>query len=174
MLLAVQDLQRRDNKQIDPAPNRAATALPPSITPRPPTTAPLERHAVKTVSSEDTSSAEQIQSLLLQQKDEATRAFEQERQTQADLTAEVSRLTGALKEATLQMSRSVQEQNLHLDSLSHVAAENQAELEKQSGKTKEQANEMGTSVWATVGAVVWLVTLFVLTYVVIRLFPKPV
>ena len=122
---------------------------------------------------DDSSSAERIQSLMLQQKDLSVQALEQERRTQAVLSEEVSRLTSVLKEAALHMQHSLQQQNVHLDSLQHVAAENQTELDKQTGKTKEQVKEMTGSVWATVGSVVWMIAMFVATYVVIRLFPKP-
>jgi hypothetical protein len=121
----------------------------------------------------DTASATKMQALLLQQKDLATQALEQERRDQALLSEEVNRLTSVLKEAALQMNRSVLEQNAQLDSLQTVAADNQAELDKQASKTKEQVSTMTTSMWATVGAVAWLVVMFIATYVVIRLFPKP-
>jgi len=132
-----------------------------------------EASAVDEDRERDSASATKMQALLLQQKDLATQALEQERRDQALLSEEVNRLTSVLKEAALQMNRSVLEQNAQLDSLQTFAADNQAELDKQASKTKEQVSTMTTSMWATVGAVVWLVVMFIATYVVIRLFPKP-
>jgi hypothetical protein len=120
-----------------------------------------------------TAAAGKIQQLMLLQKDLSAQAIETERQNHAILAAEVASLTSVLKEATLQMHRSVLEQNVQLESLQTVAAKNQAELDKQSKKTKEAAQTMTTSVWATIGTIVWLVSWFVITYGVIRFFPKP-
>jgi hypothetical protein len=120
-----------------------------------------------------TAAAGKIQQLMLLQKDLSAQAIETERQNQAILAAEVASLTSVLKEATLQMHRSVLEQNVQLESLQTVAAKNQAELDKQSKKTKEAAQTMTTSVWATIGTIIWLVSWFVITYGVIRFVPKP-
>ena len=121
----------------------------------------------------DASSAEKIQSLLLQQKDLTTQALEEERKSHAMLSAEVASLTSALKDATIMMSKSVQEQNVHLESLEQAATENQTELDRQQKRAKEQTKVMFTSVWTTMASVIWIVSLFIATYIVIRLFPKP-
>lgn len=122
--------------------------------------------------SSDTSSAEKIHLLMLQQKDLTAQALEEERRSHVVLATEVANLTGVLKEATLMMNKSVLEQNIHLDSLQNVAADNQSELEKQSRRTNEQAKSMSISVWTSFSSIVWIVSMFVATYAVIRMFPR--
>lgn len=121
----------------------------------------------------DNSSAEKVQSLLLLQRDLSTQALEEERKSHALLASEVASLTAVLKDATLLMNKAVLEQNVHLDSLELAAAENQSELDKQQSKTKAQTKTMVTSLWTTLGSVIWIVSLFVATFFVIRIFPKP-
>ena len=120
----------------------------------------------------DNSSAEKVQSLLLLQRDLSIQALEEERRSHALLAAEVASLTAVLKDATLLMNKAVLEQNVHLDSLEHAAAENQSELDKQQSKTKAQSKTLATSLWTTLGSVIWIVFLFVATFLVIRIFPK--
>ena len=122
----------------------------------------------------DTTSAEKITSLLQQSKDISAQDLEQEQHKHNQLLGQVSELVGSLKEATLLMNKLVVEQNVQLDEITQVAAENMDELSDQREKMKEATKEMGTSVWTTVGTLLWLMIMFAVTYMVMRLFPKPV
>jgi len=122
----------------------------------------------------DTTSAEKITSLLQQSKDISAQELEQEQHKHNQLLGQVSDLVGSLKEATLLMNKLVVEQNVQLDEITQVAAENMDELSDQREKMKEATKEMGTSVWTTVGTLLWLMIMFAVTYMVMRLFPKPV
>jgi len=123
--------------------------------------------------SQDTTSAEKIQSLLQQSKDISAQELEQEQHKHDQLLGQVGELVGSLKEATLLMSKLVVEHNAQLDEITEVAGENMAELGDQREKMKETAKEMSTSIWTTVGTLFWLMSMFVVTYVAMRMFPKP-
>ena len=129
--------------------------------------------AVDSQDVHDTTSAEKITSLLQQSKDISAQELEQEQHKHNQLLGQVSELVGSLKEATLLMNKLVEEQNVQLDEITQVAGENMNELSDQREKMKEATKEMGTSVWATVGTLLWLMTMFAVTYMVMRLFPKP-
>jgi len=123
--------------------------------------------------SSDTTSAARITQLLQQQKDISTQEIEEEKKAQAVLTAELAEMTALLKDATLQIHSSVSSQNVQLDSLQHHAVDNMEELHRQKKKMNEREKGMTKSVWASVGTIFWIVAMFVVTYAVIRLFPKP-
>jgi len=136
--------------------------------------AELEKEKENTYAqSQDTTSAEKIQTLLQQSKDISAQELEQEQHKHNQLLGQVSELVGSLKEATLLMNKLVVEQNEQLDQIAEVAEENMTELSDQREKMKEATKEMGSSVWTTVGTLFWLMSMFVATYVVMRMFPKP-
>jgi len=119
-----------------------------------------------------TTSGVRIQMLLQQQKDLSAQELEAERVNHNILSAEAAELTGVLKEATLLMRESVLEQNVNLDSIHLQAQENMAELDEQNKKIKERTKNMRNSVVSTFGSYIWIVSLFVLTYAIIRIFPR--
>lgn len=125
------------------------------------------------MSGSDTTSAARITQLLQQQKDISTQEIEEERKVQSVLTAELAEMTSVLKEATLQIHSSVASQNIQLDSLQQHTAENMEELNSQKKKMGQREKGMKRSIMSSVGSIFWIVIMFVLTYAVIRLFPKP-
>jgi len=122
---------------------------------------------------DDTTSAEKIQNLLNQQKTLLSKELEEEKRSQDILALELSDLTNVLKEATLSMHQSVHQQNIQLDQIQHHAVENVEELERQKKKMTEREKVMKTSIWGTFGSVIWVVVIFIITYIVIRFVPKP-
>lgn len=126
-----------------------------------------------TISFDDTTSAEKIQSLLNQQKTLLSKELEEEKKSQDILALELADLTNVLKEATLSMHQSVHQQNIQLDQIQHHAIENVEELERQKNKMSEREKVMKTSLWGTFGSVIWVIVLFLVTYIVIRFVPKP-
>jgi hypothetical protein len=121
----------------------------------------------------DTTSAERIHTLLQQQKHISTQEIEEENKIQSILTAELADLTGILREATLQMSTSVLEQNIQLDSIAQNASDNFDELSSQKKKMSEREKGMKSSFFTSIGSIFWILLLFVSTYGIIRIFPKP-
>lgn len=121
----------------------------------------------------DTTSAERIHSLLQQQKHISTQEIEEENRIQSILTAELADLTGILREATLQMSTSVLEQNIQLDSIAQNASDNFDELSSQKKKMSEREKGIKSSFFTNIGSIFWILLLFVSTYAIIRIFPKP-
>mmetsp|Transcript_4670 Transcript_4670/g.4811 ORF Transcript_4670/g.4811 Transcript_4670/m.4811 type:complete len:270 (-) Transcript_4670:46-855(-) len=121
----------------------------------------------------DTTSAERIHTLLQQQKHISTQEVEEETKIQSILTAELADLTGILREATLQMSTSVIEQNIQLDSIAQNASDNFDELSSQKKKMTEREKGMKSSFFTSIGSIFWILLLFVSTYGIIRIFPKP-
>ena len=122
---------------------------------------------------DDTTSAEKIQNLLIQQKTILSKELEDEKRSQDILALELADLTNVLKEATLNMHQSVYQQNIQLDQIQHHAVENVEELERQKKKMTEREKVMKSSIWGTFGSIIWVIVLFIVTYIVIRLFPKP-
>ena len=121
----------------------------------------------------DTTSGQKITALLQQSQLISTQELEHEQAKHTELISEVSELVGSLKDAALLMHKLVGEQNIQLDEMGVVAEENMTELSAQKEKMKEQTKAMTSSVWTTVGTIIWLLALFTITYAVMRIFPKP-
>lgn len=136
-----------------------------------------EAEAEKTLGSAaetlETTSGNKIASLLQQSQHISTLELEHEQAKHEQLVSEVGELVGSLKDAALLMNKFVVEQNLQLDDMAVMASENVTELSDQQDKMKRQTKEMSSSVWTTLGTVMWLLGLFSLTYAIMRLFPKP-
>jgi hypothetical protein len=121
----------------------------------------------------DTTSADQISSLLHEQKTIGSRELEHEEQTQRVLMEEIAELTSVLKESSVQLNHTVIKQNIQLDSIQHVAVENRDELVVQQREIANRTKAMSRSLCGSIAIVLAVMLLFVLTYGVIRLFPKP-
>ena len=72
-----------------------------------------------------------------------------------------------------QISETVLAQNVRLDSLQQHAAQNAEEIIRQRKKVKEREKNMMTSIFGSMLTIVYVAIVFILTYIVIRLFPKP-
>jgi len=122
---------------------------------------------------DDKVSGEKIQKLLQQQKDIHSKELAEEQRTKNALLQELTDLTGILKNSTLDINRSVLFQNQQLTDIQKFAFENQEEIENQKKKMAERTKGMTTSIWTSIVTIAWIAFLFVVTYIVIRLFPKP-
>eukprot|EP01040_Poterioochromonas_malhamensis_P014881 gene14881-16560_t len=122
---------------------------------------------------DDKVSGEKIQKLLQQQKDIHSKELAEEQRTKNALLQELTDLTGILKNSTLDINRSVLFQNQQLTDIQKFAFENQEEIENQKKKMAERTKGMTTSIWTSIATIAWIAFLFVVTYIVIRLFPKP-
>mmetsp|Transcript_2491 Transcript_2491/g.3873 ORF Transcript_2491/g.3873 Transcript_2491/m.3873 type:complete len:272 (-) Transcript_2491:1222-2037(-) len=121
----------------------------------------------------DVVSAENIQALLQDQKANSAKELEYEQKTQQELMNDLAELTGILKDSTLQINRSVLEQNEQLTSIHHFASENHTELDYQKKQLNERSKEMKSSLWSSVLLICIVFTIFSVTYLIIRIFPKP-
>mmetsp|Transcript_12780 Transcript_12780/g.23664 ORF Transcript_12780/g.23664 Transcript_12780/m.23664 type:complete len:269 (+) Transcript_12780:122-928(+) len=122
---------------------------------------------------DDISSSADLQTLLLQQKNISAREIAQEEKTQQELTSELLELTSLLKENTIVMNETIQLQNTQLTEMYEHAEDNVEELDEQKEKMNKQQQLQSNSLWTTVYALITVFVTFTLTYVVIRLFPKP-
>jgi hypothetical protein len=149
----------------------------------------------------DSKTAEKIQLLVKKQQDIAHQEVETEIKTQALLMEEMSILTERLMESTKdvkftsrnltpqtlhlnplisflhvsipQISLKVQLQNLELDLIKVDASKNMYEVDQQRQKMKEREKAMTSSIFSSIFTVLYVAAIFLLTYVVIRFFPKP-
>eukprot|EP01036_Dinobryon_divergens_P026969 gene26969-35674_t len=120
----------------------------------------------------DTISAENIQTLLLDQRISSAKELESEQRTQMTLLKDLTELTGILKDSTMQISRSVVEQNEQLSSIQLHAEENKEKLDNQRKQLNERSKKMESSLWNSMSLIVAVLLLFALTYIVIRLLPN--
>ena len=121
----------------------------------------------------DTTSGQKISVLLQQSEQITTQELEREQAKHEQLVSEVSEMVGSLKESAILMNTLVLDQNLQLDDMTQIASDNMEELGTQRDKMKEQTKTMATSVWTTVGTVLWILFMFSAAYAVMRIFPKP-
>jgi hypothetical protein len=89
------------------------------------------------------------------------------------LLQELTDLTGILKNTTLEINESILFQNQQLTDITIFSQENQKEIEDQKKKMTERTKGMARSLWTDIATLAWVAMVFVLAYVVIRLFPKP-
>jgi len=130
------------------------------------------KKASKSVTVDD-ASPEEIQTLLLQQKNISVREIELEEQSQRQLTSELLELTSILKESTTLMNETINIQNKQLAEIFEHAEENVEELDEQKENMNKQQQLQAHSVWTTVWTLVTVFVTFSMTYAVIRMFPKP-
>jgi hypothetical protein len=123
---------------------------------------------------EDETTAAGITSLLQQSADLRALEIEQERQKHTELLFHMSDLVGGLKDSTILMNKLVVEQNEQLEQIGQEAEENVGELERQKQSMEKETKKMTMSFWTTVYTAAWLIFMFIVTYVVIKIFPKPV
>jgi flagellar biosynthesis/type III secretory pathway M-ring protein FliF/YscJ len=71
------------------------------------------------------------------------------------------------------MNKMVVEQNVNLDEIQQEAGQNIEELEQQKDRMKRETAKMTMSFWTTLYTAAWLIVMFVGTYIVIKIFPKP-
>ena len=121
----------------------------------------------------DTTTAAGITSLLQQSADISAQEIEQERQKHDALLWQMSELVNGLKDTTLLMNKLVVEQNVNLAEIQQEAGQNIEELDQQKDKMAEETKKMTMSLWTTLYMAAWLVGMFIATYVVIKIFPKP-
>lgn len=98
--------------------------------------------------------------------------LEREQSKKRVLLEDLVELTSVLKESTLGISQSVVSQNMQLEEMHKFAAENAMELERQKKRVNERRQSMSTSLWTNISNIVWLIAVFICTYLVILLLPK--
>lgn len=121
----------------------------------------------------DTTTSAGISSLLQQSADMDAQEIEQERMKHDELLFHMSDLVSGLKDTTLLMNKMVVEQNVNLDEIQQEAGQNIEELEQQKDRMKRETAKMTMSFWTTLYTAAWLIVMFVGTYIVIKIFPKP-
>lgn len=122
---------------------------------------------------DDTTTVDKIQSLLVQQKTISREAMETEQKTQLELSEELLEMTTILKKSTVRMNQSVKQQNVQLDSIQVHAADNIESLEEQRKMMSETSKVMKKSIWSTFGSIFWIIGMFIFTYLIMRILPKP-
>lgn len=99
--------------------------------------------------------------------------LDEQRLNQQLLLRELAGLTDSLKEGILKVNSQVKEQNLELDAISAYASKNFSELATQRERMGKKEKEMKRGVFESAYTVLWVLALLVVTYVAIRLAPKP-
>lgn len=115
-----------------------------------------------------------ITSLLQQSADISAHEVEQEKQKHTEMLLHIGDLVSDLKDSTMLMNKLVVEQNVHLEQIQQAAGENVEELEQQKQNMAKETKKMTMSFWTTIYTAIWLIGMFIATYLVIKIFPKPV
>ena len=114
-----------------------------------------------------------IANLLQQSADMDAQEIEQERMKHDELLFHMSDLVSGLKDTTMLMNKMVAEQNVNLSEIQQEAGQNIEELDQQKERMKQETAKMTMSFWTTLYTAAMLIIMFVATYVVIKIFPKP-
>lgn len=123
--------------------------------------------------NENIAKSKKILNLLQTQKTLSIQELEVERLTHQSLTSELVETTALLMESTLRMRKSVLDQNLQLDEVQQHAGDNMKALGYQRKLMNENTKKAQDSIFSGIGAMITVVILFLLTYAIIRIFPKP-
>jgi hypothetical protein len=123
--------------------------------------------------NDDTTRVDKIQSLLVQQKTISREEMEIEQKTQLELSEDLLEMTTVLKKSTIRMNQSVTQQNIQLDSIQVHSADNIESLEEQRKMMSDSVKVMKTSIWSGLGSIFWILGMFVFTYLIMRILPKP-
>ena len=88
------------------------------------------------------------------------------------MIGELAELTARLREETLQIQQTVRDQNISLSSIQQYALENMEDIQKQRKAMAKREASLSRSFWGSLGSIIWVGFLFLITYLIIRIFPK--
>ena len=117
--------------------------------------------------------SDRIQELLQMQQDTFQSEMDQEHNLQQEITSDLCTLTDMLRETTIRMQENIRKQNMDLVEIQQEASENVELLAEQQSRMNKKHDEMSMSFYSTLVLIVSSLGLFILTFIVIRLFPKP-
>ena len=117
--------------------------------------------------------SDRIQELLQMQQDTFQSEMDREQNLQQEITSDLCTLTDMLKETTIRMHENIRKQNMDLVEIQQEASENVELLAEQQLRMNRKHDQMSMGFFSTLVLILSSLGLFILTFIIIRLFPKP-